>query len=64
MLSEQGIVFAMGNNNKYQLGLCADIIISKDPSRVDGFNQVVQIACGDFNSYAIDEKSLFAWGSC
>ncbi|EFC43504.1 predicted protein, partial [Naegleria gruberi] len=74
VLTESGKVFAWGKNDKGQCGtginspyLTVPTPIEMAATKVHGFNfdtKIVQIAMGNYASYAIDENGkLWAWGA-
>ena len=61
-LTNEGEVFAWGDNGVGQLGL-GDYLDRNQPTEVPGLQDVVQVSVGKFHSLAVTKDGrLFAWG--
>ncbi|XP_954048.1 uncharacterized protein TA06735 [Theileria annulata] len=62
-LTEQKLIYTLGNGDYGQLGLGKGIIHVSEPTFVSKISDVKQICCGKFHSVALVEGgSLFSWG--
>mgnify|MGYP003513035792 FL=1 len=64
MLNDQGRVYAMGGRDYGVLGLKMNKGDVVKPTRIVSLPPIIDIACNDTSSYAIDNDGhLFSWGS-
>lgn len=63
-LDYKGRVWSWGTNDKGQLGHAFDDSSMQDtPKRVMSLRNIVQIYCGEYQSFAVDNNgNIFAWG--